>query len=367
LVDTWKLAGIYRPTDSNSHYGYERGALIKGSEMPNRRAKKKLTLALDESGGAALFIAIVFAVLCGCVGLAVDIGHMVMVKAELQRTADAAALAGVTGLVPYNNPGPNQIPNWVQAQYKAHVIINNAANKADNQIFTITDGTVLYGYWLLKPPTDYVQTLPTVCPTNLTYLPTPAINVTLSRNVPLYLAPLVGVSSPKPVIATATAILPEGYSTTNIPPIALDPDTVYNANPDGTLIIDVGQQDVKPQSNKGAASWFNLSGGNDVPSVRINTPLTSAQDQIYLLPGTKATLTDFITEGETIVLPIVQDVLKKGWENIIGWAAFHVEHLDANSMHGNFLDKYFDPNVIPTTGTPILPSAVSGTPKLVSW
>ena len=136
------LPGIYQPNDSHSHYSYERGAL-KGTEMNNKRTKKKLTLALDESGAAAIIVALVLTALCGFVALAFDIGHMVMVKAELQRTADAAALAGVTGLVPYNNPGPNQMPNWVQGQAKAHTIINNAANKADNQTFTIADGTVL--------------------------------------------------------------------------------------------------------------------------------------------------------------------------------------------------------------------------------
>ena len=334
--------------------------------MNNKRTKKKLTPARDESGAATVIIAIVLTALCGFVALAFDIGHMVMVKAELQRTADAAALAGVTGLVPYNNPGPDPIPNWVQGEAKAHTIINNAANEADNQMFTLTDGTVTYGYWLLAPPVDYLQTLPTVRPITAAYLSVPAVRVTLSRNVTLYLAPLAGVSSPKPVGATATAILPECYGTTNIPPIALDPDTVYNATPEGVMIIDVGEQDVKPQSNKGFASWFNLSGGNDVPSVRINTPLSSAGDQLYLLPGTKATLTNFITEGETIVLPVVDNIVTKGWEDIIQWAAFKVTHLDANSMQGHFVNQYFDPNVIPTAGTPsTLPSAVSATPKLV--
>jgi uncharacterized membrane protein len=181
--------------------------------MYNRRMQKTLTMALDESGAAAIVIAIVFALLCGFVGLAVDIGHMVTVKAELQRTADAGALAGATGLLPYNNPGPNQMPNWIQGQNKAQSIINNAANLADNQTFTTTDSTVIYGYWLLKPPTDYVQPpLPTVYPLTPAYLPEPAINVTLSRNVTLYLAPLVGISNPKTVSATATAILPECYS-----------------------------------------------------------------------------------------------------------------------------------------------------------
>ena len=73
--------------------------------MHTRRAKKKLTLILDESGAVAIFIAIVFAVLCGAMGLAYDFAHIVMVKGQLQRTADAAALAGVMGFVPYKDPG----------------------------------------------------------------------------------------------------------------------------------------------------------------------------------------------------------------------------------------------------------------------
>lgn len=337
--------------------------------MSNGRENKKLNLAFDESGATAVVIAIILTVLCGFGALAFDIGHVVMVKAELQRTADAAALAGAMGLVPYNDPGINQTPNWVQGESKAHNLMHESANKADGQIFSITDGTVAHGYWLLKPPVGYVQPpLHTVGPFAAGSYPEPGINVMLSRNVTLYLAPVIGISSIATVSATATAILPEGNSATNIPPIALDPDTVYNKDPHGNMIIDVGEQDVKPQSNKGFASWFNLSGDNNVPSVRINTPLTSAHTPVYLLPGTKATLTDFITEGETIVLPVVADIVTKGWEPIIQWAAFKVVHLDANSMHGHFVDKYYDPDVIPTQdpSTPtIYPSAVSGTPKLV--
>ena len=212
--------------------------------MHNRRAKQKLTLALDESGATAIFIAFIFFVLCGFVALAVDLGNMIRVRAEVQRTADAAALAGVTGLVPYTGPAPNQTPNWANGVTKAHTMISNVANKADNLQFTVTDGTVDYGYWLLTPPTGYVQTLPTARPTTAAYLPEPAIKVTLSRNVTLYFAPLIGVSSPKTVSATAIAILPEAYATTGIPPVAVSWDTVYNII-GGSVQIDVLEQDIK--------------------------------------------------------------------------------------------------------------------------
>jgi hypothetical protein len=338
--------------------------------MHTERAKKKLTLILDESGAAAVIVAIVFTVLCGALGLAFDLGHIVMVKGQLQRTADAAALAGVMGFLPYNNPGTlDQTPNWVQGQQKAHEIINNVANsvyndKADDAQFSITDGTVLYGYWLLNPPPDYDQlSLPTARPTNSAYLPEPAIMVTLSRNVPVYLAQLVGVSSSKTVSARAIAILPEAYKTSGIPPITINSKSYYKP---GTTEPNLAAKNIKIQSQKDIASWYNLDGTNDVPTTRINQPLIMRQSEIYLQPGAKATLTDFMSVGQTVVLPVVLDSYfdKSSAAPIETWCAFHITQLDANSMSGNFTDKYFDPNVIPTAGTG--PSApIAGTPKLV--
>ncbi|PIU53892.1 MAG: hypothetical protein COS90_03790, partial [Deltaproteobacteria bacterium CG07_land_8_20_14_0_80_60_11] len=78
--------------------------------MRNRKAKKKWTLAFDESGAVAVFVAIIFATLCGVGGLALDFGHYYKVRAELQRTADAGALAGAAGLIHYTGPAP-QTPN----------------------------------------------------------------------------------------------------------------------------------------------------------------------------------------------------------------------------------------------------------------
>ena len=39
-------------------------------------------------------VAVLLVLLLGCVALAVDIGYLYVVRTELQRTADAAAMAG---------------------------------------------------------------------------------------------------------------------------------------------------------------------------------------------------------------------------------------------------------------------------------
>jgi Flp pilus assembly protein TadG len=336
------------------------------------RAKQKLTLALDESGATAVFFALTLTFLCGFAALAFDISDMVMVRAELQRTADAAALAGVTGLVPYTELSPNLTPDWENGVIKAHTMISNAANKVENLQFSATDGTVGYGYWLLSPPADYVQTLPTARPTTAAYRPEPAITVTLSRQVTLLFAPLIGVSNPRTVSATATAILPETFGMTGLPPMAVAWDVVYN-NVGGVQVVDASEQDIKIQSNKGLAGWFNLDGGNSVPSVRIAAPLIAEPDgidtgsQVYMVPGTKATLTSFITEGSTFVVAVVKNNFsQKTYCPIIGWAFFTVDTLSSNSMTGHFVDRFFDPNINPDArpNPDALPSW--GTPKLVS-
>jgi Flp pilus assembly protein TadG len=338
--------------------------------MHNRKTKHKLRLVFDESGATAIFFALTLSMLCGFVALAFDLGHMFMVRTELQRTADAAALAGVTGFIPYTGSAPNQTPAWASGVTKAHTLISNAANLADNQQFTTAEGTVDYGYWLLAPPTGYDQTLPQARPTTPAYLPEPALRVTVSRQVNLSFAPVIGVTNPRTVSAAAIAILPEGYQTTGMPPIAVSWNTVYNPVPGSEQAqIDVLEQDVKPQSNQGIAGWFNVNAGNSVPSVKIDVPLTAdpnVNQGLYLVPGTKAKLTDYITQGSTIVMPVVQDVSKMEWMPILEWAAFKVDLLSANSMTGHFVTSWLDNNVLPAPYTNATIGVVAGTPKLVS-
>jgi hypothetical protein len=341
--------------------------------MNKRKTKPKLTLALDESGATAIFFALTLSLLCGFLALAFDLGHIYLVRAEAQRTADAAALAGAAGLVPYTGTAPNQTPAWSSGVTKAHTFINDAGNKADNLTFSDADSIVDYGYWLLAPPADYVQTLPKARPTTAAYLPEPAITVRVTRNVILSFAPVVGVANPRTVRAAATAILPEGYATSGVPPIAVSYDTVYNPDPThpGTYIIDIAEQDVKPQSNKGVAGWININGGNSVPSVRIDATMVAdpsgvaTGSKVYAVPGTKATLTDYISVGDTIVIPVVQDVSKMEWMPILEWSAFKIDALSANSMTGHFVTPWYDPNIKPTEATNANIGIVSGTPKLV--
>ena len=151
--------------------------------MPTKSLEKKLTMAHDQSGAVAVVMAAVLVGLCGFVALAIDVGHMVAVKAELQRAADAGALGGVLNVAPYTGSYPNLTPNWLQGQIAAATLVDNIKNQADNLQSSITSSDVQAGYWLLNPQ-GVAQTLSQSRPLN-SYIPEPAIRVTLTRSVTL--------------------------------------------------------------------------------------------------------------------------------------------------------------------------------------
>ena len=54
----------------------------------------------NESGAVAVYVAIALVVLLGVGALALDVAHMVSVKRELTKAAEAGALAGARALWP---------------------------------------------------------------------------------------------------------------------------------------------------------------------------------------------------------------------------------------------------------------------------
>ena len=332
--------------------------------MPNRRAKKVLTLALDESGATAVIVALIFAALCGFVGLALDIGHMVMVKAELQRTADAGALAGAGGLAPYG--GPKLEPMWNNGIIEAHKIISNPANKANFIQFTITDGTVTSGYWALNPPNNYVQLLPHTRP-DVSYLPEPAVKVTLTRPVDMMIAQILpGINRVQNVTASATAILPA--LTSGVFTMAVEKSLVEVTGFDNEIQLYTDDTDF---GWKDQGQWFTeqdathqysddtelcQDGNNDVPTVRANGPVYVG-DHIWIAPGAMDTLYHDIIVGSTVFLPVVDSVEQKAWQTVQKFVSFTVKSLTPHSIHGNFVKFYNSAEDFP---------AAWGTPRLIS-
>jgi Flp pilus assembly protein TadG len=162
------------------------------------RAKKEFRR--DESGVVAIYAALGLVALLGFGALALDIAHMVSVKRELVKAAEAGALAGARGLWPMAlwqaSGSRDQTSNdWTRAQTAG--LDAATSNKADGTLLAASEVTVEIGKW------DY--TTKSFAPGN--NINDNACRVTTQRaNVPMFLAQILGISS-KDMSASATALM----------------------------------------------------------------------------------------------------------------------------------------------------------------
>ncbi len=130
-------------------------------------SKKLARLMAETSGAVAVITAIALVVICGAAALAIDLGHLVSVKNELQIAADASALGGARALCT-QIPGSLSfvdIPNWGNGGTTANDILRK--NAADGVLLTNAD--IQLGFWNLTwhwstaprdPTTGAIQLLP---------------------------------------------------------------------------------------------------------------------------------------------------------------------------------------------------------------
>ena len=130
-----------------------------------------------EEGQSLAIFALMLTVLCGFVALSVDVGNLVLTKSELQKAADAGALAGARDLTPSSKP--LAISTGIELATANGSPVSNAE---------IIDPTSI-GY--VKDP-------------DISGVPL-AIRVTCSETVQNYFAQIVGIATAD-VSADATAI-----------------------------------------------------------------------------------------------------------------------------------------------------------------
>ncbi len=149
----------------------------------SRRGK---CLIADESGALAMVMALALVAFLGMAALAVDYGYMCVVQGELQKAAEAGALAGANAL------GSSGNPNWSVGQTAATTVVQQ--NQAAGQ--TLTDVQVQYGYWSALSHTLQGYG---ITPQSTDY---PAIQVVVAKSsgqnggsLPLFFAPILGVNT----------------------------------------------------------------------------------------------------------------------------------------------------------------------------
>ena len=159
-------------------------------------------------GSAVAFVAVMSTVLIGCAALAIDVGMLYNVRVELQRTADAAALAGASKLLDDDllKGGSNISDEILAAQQMAKA--NAALNKVQNASPQVASADIRAGY--LNNPSNLSEAINFSSPTQYNTL-----QVTVRRDgstngpVPLIFGSIFTLSSVN-VTATAAATYKDG-------------------------------------------------------------------------------------------------------------------------------------------------------------
>ncbi len=164
----------------------------------------------QRKGAVVVLVAVLLVVMLGCVALTVDIGHLYVARTELQRTADAAAMAGVQALArgsqnPFGTYSPSSQTIYDQVQLYANLNTVLAQGVAINP-----ESDVAIGY--IATPRDLTDTMQTVPLESCN-----AVRVIARRDadhaggkIKLLFGPLFGIHS-SAVGASATAVLDDRF------------------------------------------------------------------------------------------------------------------------------------------------------------
>ena len=150
----------------------------------------------NESGAVAVYVAICMAVLLGCAALALDIGHLVSVRRELAKAAEAGALSGARNLWPHDLANAvGRLPNCANAETWASTTATK--NRVDGTNLAAGEVTVEVGRW------DY---------DSQQFIPGTSANAngvrvkTFRAKVRMMFAPIFGINS-KDMSGTAIAVM----------------------------------------------------------------------------------------------------------------------------------------------------------------
>ena len=308
-----------------------------------------------QRGAVALVVAASLVALLSVVALGVDVGHVMIVRNQIQNAADAAALHGASylysqGSTPNFSAGGPAVTNATSAVgLNMNVTSNDSVNVAAN-------------YW---------QSLNPAAPSNEA-----AVRVSLSKQVKLYFAPIFGMQHAN-VSASATAIVQSpttmGQGAINVP-MAIGscmfnqywdsannkPKTDPNTNQ--PYVFQIGSsyaynsgggngEDGHGGGNCTSGQWTPLSSQQDNSDSTIQqcfdhgntSTLQANKDQIWLQTGDKNNLYDYVNNCsesgnrscEYSTVPVVNTVNPGSEQNITAMACLHI--ISATGGNGKYV------------------------------
>lgn len=339
---------------------------------------RKLRFYLDQSGAVGLLFGLCLTLIVGVAALVIDLGQAFVVKREVQKAAEAGALAGARALAldPTKANGLAASLNWTYAKTQAtNAVHQNSANGSFlNNFNTDSDlAKVQAGYW----DTNWTSA---TAPANLNgYLDPagyiadttheiPAVKVTIAQArsgsggtapITTYFASMLSVPSIA-VQGSAVVMLPSITKTLNTScfPFAIpqsyakshwadDPPTPFTV---GSVQHDTsgGQWTTLGSTDNSANYVDSLILGTEAPAY------ISKGDQIYIQNGERGSVyntvqTQFAAHPNKIyMVPVVKDGFLNGaWADVVGFVPYMVTATSGSGnnvyVEGHFVPGYVDP------------------------
>ena len=231
----------------------------------------------DRRGAIAVLTAVLLVPLIGMLAFSIDVGYLLKKRAELQRSADAAALAAVQDLIP--DPFGNQDLDAVRATLRSYT----SSNVTDVAGFTVLDSDIKIGRF--DPATVY---------SGFTILDDgvfDTVRVTLRRDgsanspIPLLFGGIFGIVDSE-VSATATAVLQK--ATTLRPGVGVLPFSIPESewtamNPGETWSIYGNGRMENGSDEEIPGNWGTLDLGTSSNSTAdINYQVLNGLQQVHL-------------------------------------------------------------------------------------
>ena len=293
----------------------------------------------------------------GLAALVIDLGHAYVVKRELQKAAEAGAMAGARAL---GLPATSTTKNWTNGT--ATAVSTVRLNFADGgQLSDYDAANVQAGYWDTRwttatapanlngytNPASYVPISPTY--------EVPAVKVTIAKtasgtgsSAPMgtFFASILNVSS-MTMQASAVSMLPSpsGIGIGDAFPLAMPANYVssfWDQEPPLSFRVAAGDGD---------GNWTSfLVDANNVPTIRNlidngNPTNLNIGDDIWIEPGVKTSIYDYASAriGQTVMIAVVNnDCASHDWTPITNFVAFQIE--DAEGGSGKYIQGHFVKN-----------------------
>jgi len=331
-----------------------------------------------ERGAILTLTALTLVALVGIMALVIDLGHLYVVKGELQRAADAGAIAGALKLfnIPPGSHYPvSSVPDCTRALGACQTIV--AANQADGGSLSLPSADVTFGQWDAATRT-FVATGCSppqgVTGVKVVVRKDQTVNGTVSLS---FLGLLPGGWSRVSLAAQAIAF--NGYAGYAPPgsgamPFAIDGNKVPPGHGGELLTIhlnptpgDGGCWHTFDDKSPGASDLRDLvDGTTPSPPLQVGDYIKATEgvgDSV--LQTVKQQLNSYGGQWD-VLCPVIDGSSHTGWVQVLGFVAFRITGV--SSQGGDkYLQGYTVPNYVAPGVAPGGPNygLCSGVPKLV--